>query len=95
MSRSVRRNPFFGNACCNSEKKDRTICNRKLRRRANHLLMVKDSDEYLLPLQEEVMNVWSMGKDGKGYHKPKPRFFCGMYISQEDCDEEIKKAMRR
>lgn len=69
MSRSYRHTPIFGNCLCHSEKQDKRLANRRWRRIVRYVLRTGDSE--LLPLQREVSNVWSFGKDGKRYfHNP-------------------------
>lgn len=72
MSRSRRKTPIFGHAG-ESEKDDKRLCNRKIRRIAKEKLSL-DPDGYLEPLPNEVYNVWSMAKDGKSYWIPKSDF---------------------
>lgn len=61
MSRSVRHSPFMGITCCDSEKSDKRIANRKLRRRVVEAIRC----EIEPPVIREVSNVWLFGKDGK------------------------------
>lgn len=64
MSRSYRHVPIFGNCLCRSEKKDKRLANRALRRIVRHCIKLGVE---VLPVQREVSNVWSWGKDGKSY----------------------------
>jgi len=65
MSRSRRKTPIFGNAG-HSEKQDKRLANRMFRRMEKVKIAMEKFEE--LPLDmNEVMNVWSMSKDGKGY----------------------------
>lgn len=64
MSRSKRKTPIVGNAICRSEKEDKQIANRKLRRAQKQA--INNGDE-ILPLKREKSNVWAFGKDGKHY----------------------------
>lgn len=61
MSHSVRHSPFIGITCCDSEKSDKRIANRKLRRRVAEAIRC----EIEPPVIREVSNVWLFGKDGK------------------------------
>jgi len=63
MSRSKRKTPVFGITTAKSEKQDKRIANRKLRRAAKQRLGY-DPDG-VMPQLREVSNVWSMAKDGK------------------------------
>ena len=65
MGKSFRKHRIFGN-CGGSEKKDKRICNRKVRRKAREQI---ERGDYELPftIQDEALNKWSMNKDGKHY----------------------------
>jgi hypothetical protein len=63
MSRSRRKTPVLGITTAKSEKQDKRIANRKLRRAVKQRLGY-DPDG-VLPALREVSNVWSMDKDGK------------------------------
>jgi len=67
MSRSYRKNLHAGHCGCRSEKKDKRFANRKLRHKIT-LVMKRDAECEVLPVLREVSNVWTMGKDGKGYY---------------------------
>jgi len=67
MSRSRKKTPIFGWAG-HSEKKDKRIANRMFRKKEK-LKMAMGQYENLPIYMDEVMNVWSMAKDGKGYWK--------------------------
>lgn len=65
MSRSFKKTPISGNCVCRSEKQDKRIANRRLRRAEKQAIKIgKD-----LPLVDEISNVWDFGKDGKHYMK--------------------------
>lgn len=66
MGKSYRHKPIIGNTCAKSEKKDKDMCNKKLRRRAK-LLLAKYGEEFIEPLADEVFNEYLMSKDGKQY----------------------------
>lgn len=67
MSKSRRKTPIFGIAG-SSEKKDKRVNNRKLRRKCKSILSNNpESDELLLPLMNEISDIWNMSKDGKFY----------------------------
>ncbi|MBW3637192.1 MAG: hypothetical protein KY445_12135 [Armatimonadetes bacterium] len=67
MSRSVRKTPVMGWAACKSEKRDKIIWHRRMRAMIRQRLYQENMDEILIPLDNEVGNVWAMGKDGKGW----------------------------
>ena len=65
MSNSRRKTPIFGH-CGKSEKKDKRLANRKFRRLERKKIKTDDFESIPTDL-DEVSNVWSMNKDGKGY----------------------------
>ncbi|MBY0359140.1 MAG: hypothetical protein K2W82_14145 [Candidatus Obscuribacterales bacterium] len=72
MSRSYRHTPIRGNGG-DSEKQDKRIYNRRLRRAVRTALVAAvrgdDCDSLILPLVRDVSNPWDMSKDGKSYDK--------------------------
>ena len=66
MSRSRRKTKIMGIAGGprSSDKKDKQFCNRATRRKVRSQIQVGDYDTPL-PLQKEVVNTYSMSKDGK------------------------------
>ena len=80
MSRSYRKTPIHG-FCGSSEKEDKKIWHRKMRKAEHNKLatvdrepMAKDEmwdfavdllEDYITTLPEDVSNPWSMAKDGK------------------------------
>jgi hypothetical protein len=76
MSRSRKKTPIHGIACCRSEKADKKIWHRRFRasersRLVDVLRCPEIADGYLTTHFREVSNRWSMGKDGK-VHWEKP-----------------------
>ena len=67
MTRSYRKNSIAGITKAESEKKDKQICNRKLRRKIKQIMVKEYLDDWLSPLPEEIINPYSMAKDGKTY----------------------------
>lgn len=59
MSKSKKKTPIGGNG--GSDKQDKRLANRKLRRR------VKASDDFELTIKD-VSDTWSFKKDGKSYY---------------------------
>jgi hypothetical protein len=76
VSRSKRKTPITGITTAESEKRDKRIANKNLRRVAKTIIQQKDSDELTLPILREVSNVWDMKKEGKQYfnEKKNPKF---------------------
>lgn len=68
MSRSRRKTPIRGITTAQSEKQDKRIANRRLRRRVRSALRVEP--EAPLPVLREVSNAWSMDKDGRWFFDP-------------------------
>ena len=64
MSRSRRKRPFRGFSTSETEKEDKRLANRKLRRKVRQALAVEEAPE-TLPHVRETSNPWSMDKDGK------------------------------
>ena len=67
MSRSTKKTPIFGH-CGKSEKKDKQLVNRMLRR-LTKIKIITEKFEELPYCLDEVFNVWAMSKDGKYYWK--------------------------
>ena len=66
MGKSKRKTNICGNTCCDSEKKDKKIYNKILRRRTKQILKHSDDvAEVQLPIKKDVSDTWLMGKDGK------------------------------
>ena len=63
MSRSRRKTPICGITTAESEKQDKRIANRRLRRKVRAALAVEP--EGVLPALREVSSVWTFDKDGK------------------------------
>jgi hypothetical protein len=62
-------------ACAKSEKFDKMLMNKKIRRISKNILQNVeegeiDCDDVVFPEKDEVMNQWDMAKDGKGYYSP-------------------------
>jgi len=68
MSRSMRRTSISGIRMAPSEKQDKRLANRRLRRIVRCRLMWRFSE--LLPDLREVSDVRSFKKDGKTYFNP-------------------------
>lgn len=72
MSRSYRKTPKMGIAGV-SEKKDKIICHKMFRARVRTLMNQKNYDR--LPFRmREVLDTYSMSKDGKMYWKDAPAY---------------------
>ncbi len=69
MSRSIRKTKIFGNANCASEKMDKRKANRVHRREVKESV---NAGKQVIPEKRESSEVWSFGKDGKGYWADAP-----------------------
>lgn len=70
MSRSKRHTPVRGITTAASEKWDKRIANRAMRR--HNKILVNKFGEDALPLEmNQVMTTWQMGKDGKFHFDPR------------------------
>lgn len=69
MSRSRKKNPHSGITTAKSEKQDKRVANRHVRR-VNKSLLALTNDETHLQLKREVSDVWCMDKDGKQRFDP-------------------------
>jgi hypothetical protein len=64
MSRSRKKTPIFGMTKAQSEKEDKRLANRRLRRAIANLDL---TEVEVVPVIREVSDPWLMAKDGKGY----------------------------
>ena len=64
MARSFNHLPITGTCKCRSERSDKIIWHRRLRRRVRCAIYRADD---LMPHRFDVSNVWAFGKDGKTY----------------------------
>jgi hypothetical protein len=65
MSRSYIKNKIIGYAKKETEKRDKTIANKRLRRLVKVRLAKRDD---VLPLIKEVSNIYQFDKEGKHYY---------------------------
>jgi len=71
MSRSLKHHPAGGHTKNGSEKQDKRYANRAFRRLTNQMLSTGQYDK--LPIKiAELVDVWSMSKDGKSYWTDAP-----------------------
>ena len=62
MSRSRRKTPICGNTMSDSDKHDKQLANRRLRRIVNNTDLAVNN---ILPDKKEVSNIYNFDKDGK------------------------------
>lgn len=70
MSRSRRKTPITGHTTCRSERQDKKRWHQRWRTRERATLASstpEDLSGHLPLLENEVSNVWAMGKDGRSY----------------------------
>lgn len=72
MSRSHRKNPFWSFISAKSQKEDKRFGNRRLRRKSKQLVdkWAEVDPDLILPIMDEVLDVWCMPKDGTGHYEP-------------------------
>lgn len=66
MSRSYKKHPAGGITTADSEKQDKRLANRAMRR--INKARLKFNPEAIMLNMREVWNLWSMDKDGKKWH---------------------------
>lgn len=62
MSRSKRQSPYMPVTCCESEKDDKRIANRRLRKGIKSAVR---SGSDVFPVMNEIYDHWNGGKDGR------------------------------
>jgi hypothetical protein len=70
MSRSHRNTPIVGHTTCRRERQDKQLWHQRWRTRERTALSSASPEAlsaYLPLLENQVSNVWSMGKDGGSY----------------------------
>ena len=70
MSRSRKSLPIVGHTTAESEKHDKQVWHRRMRRRERQRLggvAPATADDYLTTITHEVSDPWTFGKDGKQY----------------------------
>jgi hypothetical protein len=70
MSRSQKKNPIAGMTSAASEKWDKRVANRRVRRRVKEALAT-DPMVDVLPDRRELSDPWTMAKDGKKWFDPR------------------------
>lgn len=70
MARSKQKTPVTGHTTATTEKQDKRLNNRKVRR-VVQLALAVDPETELLPHERELTDPWLMAKDGKGRFDPK------------------------
>lgn len=94
MSRSFKKNPFSAICGYKSNKKCKTLANKKFRR-LNKLKLVAEKEP--LKSVREVSNVYLFDSDGLPYYRGKHYydFLLQLGYSQEECDNFYSKIFRK
>lgn len=92
MSRSKKKIAITGWTTARSEKEDKRIINRSLRRQTRRILNSEGAEDAILPVQDDVMSLWSMAKDGKCWHREEKAPDCSNCTYKIRCltDEDYK-----
>ena len=69
MSRSRKKTPISGITTARSEKQDKRLANRRIRRRVRVALSMRPESD-VLPARRELSSPWTMSKDGKKWFDP-------------------------
>jgi hypothetical protein len=69
MTRSRKKTPISGITAARSEKQDKRLANRRVRRAVKQVLATS-VDVHVLPHRRELTNPWTMAKDGKMWFNP-------------------------
>lgn len=90
MGKSFKKHSFGGMTTCPSEKKDKRLTNRKLRKKVAEKIkriqtFSNDPEDYYDLELDDVSNVWDFGKDGKMRVDPRD------YESYEDYQKFMRK----
>lgn len=72
MSRSYRKRPYYCVYEVESQKEAKRHGNRRLRRNIKQLVdkWAEVDPDLILPIMDEILDVWSMPKDGVNYYEP-------------------------
>lgn len=68
MSRSRKKTSISGMTHARSEKADKTLSHRKVRRAV--AVEARNTEDSLMPMERQLTNPWSMAKDGKFWFRP-------------------------
>lgn len=81
MTHSFKKQAFTGNTTARSEKKDKRIVNKKVRRKVNSILKdidlesIEEKDILLHLDKKDVSNIWQFDKDGKHLVDKNSKFY--------------------
>lgn len=95
MSRSLRKTPIYPITSCKSEKLDKKSWHRCWRSKEHARLTntsIEELDGYLTLLEDEVCNLWSMGKDGHRYWPIRSQQEFARFCADRDGKTQSEKA---
>ena len=83
MSRSRKKHAICGMTTSRSEKKDKKFANQKERRKVKFILenvlkaenSLEEAETVIMPKKDEIIDIWSMAKDGKQYIDKKSKWY--------------------
>jgi len=87
MSRSRKKRPFTTYVVCHSQKEDKQLGNRRLRRISKQLTdtWAEQDLDLIYPVMDEIMDVWSMAKDGPSHYSPFSMWHCNSWFEYYKC----------
>lgn len=99
MSRSRRKTPIFGHTTCRSERQDKKLWHQRWRSRERNALANASPEalaSYLPLLENEVSNVWAMGKDGHSYWPVARQILMAEQIAtRQGCNPRERAALKK
>jgi hypothetical protein len=76
MSRSRKKTPVAGWTTAASEKESKKIINGRIRSKTKQILKNPEkAQEAVFPIKEEILDIWSMEKDGKTYFSKNSKYY--------------------
>ena len=98
MSHSHRKIPIVGNAVCRSERKDKQLWHKRLRGHERSALakVETEADGHMTVLENQVSQVWTMGKDGKHFFSSGRQFAVAQRIAnQKGCTLQERSSLKK
>lgn len=99
MSRSRRKTPIVGHTTCRSEREDKKLWHQRWRTRERTVLASASPDAldaHLPLLENQVGNVWSMGKDGRSYWPVKRQVATADRIAnRKGCNPQERASLKK
>ena len=99
MSRSRRKTPIVGHTTCRSEREDKKLWHQRWRTHERTALAAASPEAlsaYLPLLENQVSNVWSMGKVGRSYWAIKCQAATAERIaSRKGCNPQERASLKK